>query len=124
MTQANLQGIPTGPVPLGYKKVRIGGKMRVILDENTALLICEVFHLASEKRTSLRSIVSTISSKGLVSQRGTPLSAMALWRILSNPFYFGQIQYGGKVFEGTHEPIITRAEFNHVQEHLAFRRRR
>lgn len=119
MAFVNQRGVPTGPVPLGYKKVRLRGQMWVVVDQETAPLVREAFQLAALKNFTLRQIVTIVSKAGLVSRRGTPLSATALWRILGNPFYLGQIRYSGKVLQGMHEPLITQSEFEKVQQSLS-----
>jgi site-specific DNA recombinase len=118
------RGEPAGPVPLGYKKVRPrDGGVHVELDEAVAPLVREAFRLAALRANNLRAVVAALSERGLASKRGVPLSATALWRILTNPFYFGRIRYADETLEGVHEPLVTEAEFNRVQERLADRRR-
>lgn len=123
MAYANRRGVPTGPVPLGYLKVRRDGQTWVDVDPATAPLVREAFRLAALKKQPLRSIVATLNDAGLVSKRGTPLSATALWRVLTNPFYCGTIRYAGEELEGIHNLLVTRAEFDRVQERLTSRKR-
>ncbi len=124
MAFANRRGVPTGPVPLGYLKVRRDGQTWVDVEETMAPLVREAFRLVALKKHPLRSIVATLNEAGLVSKRGTPLSATALWRILGNPFYYGMIRYAGAELQGAHEPLITKAAFDRAQEHLTARSRR
>ena len=124
MAFVNRRGIPTGPVPLGYQKVRIYGQSWVEVDEETAPLVQEAFRLAALRKPTLRGIIITLDDTGIVSKRGVPLSATALWRILTNPFYFGHIRYANETIEGAYIPLITKAEFEKVQKQLAKRRRR
>jgi DNA invertase Pin-like site-specific DNA recombinase len=49
---------------------------------------------------------------------GSPLSVSGLYRVFVNPFYAGQIAYGGKWFPGRHEPMITIAQFERAREIL------
>jgi site-specific DNA recombinase len=37
-------------------------------------------------------------------------------KLLKNPIYTGLIRYNGEIFEGKHEPIITKKLFDSVQE--------
>jgi DNA invertase Pin-like site-specific DNA recombinase len=46
---------------------------------------------------------------------GSPLSRSMIYKILSNPFYTGQIPYKGRLLPGKHEAIITREEFQQLQ---------
>lgn len=54
---------------------------------------------------------------------GKPLSRTVFYRILRDPFYCGKIQSRFGLVDGEHEPIVTLAEFEIVQEMLAKRRR-
>jgi DNA invertase Pin-like site-specific DNA recombinase len=49
---------------------------------------------------------------------GSPLSVSGLYRVLSNPFYAGQIAYGDQWFSGKHEPMVTVPQFEEVQRLL------
>lgn len=46
---------------------------------------------------------------------GKELSRSGIYRIFTNPFYAGIINYGGKEYEGKHKAMITLAEFDRVQ---------
>lgn len=49
---------------------------------------------------------------------GTRLALSVVYRILSNPFYAGVIEWDGKQYEGKHVPMVTLAEFEKVQSLL------
>ena len=44
------------------------------------------------------------------------LSTSNFQYLLQNPFYYGVIRYNGELYEGKHEPIITKKLFDEVQE--------
>lgn len=49
---------------------------------------------------------------------GKPLSITGLYHVFHNPFYYGWYEYpvgSGKWYEGKHEPMATREEFEQVQ---------
>lgn len=46
---------------------------------------------------------------------GGPLAMSSIYKILSNPFYAGLIVWGGQVFQGKHEAVVTLAEFERVR---------
>ncbi|WP_299548693.1 recombinase family protein, partial [uncultured Tateyamaria sp.] len=46
---------------------------------------------------------------------GKPLSKSALHRLLSNPFYAGNLVFKGELYSGTHQPMISQAEFDQLQ---------
>ncbi len=51
-------------------------------------------------------------------QGNKPLSRSGLYRLLSNPFYYGLVELGGDTYAGAHKPMISKDEFDRVQELL------
>jgi len=49
---------------------------------------------------------------------GKPLSRGGIYRIFSNPFYYGWFEYAGQLYKGNHEPMVTEEEFDLVQKLL------
>lgn len=92
-------------------------------DEAVAPLVREAFRLAAFNRNSLKEILTILTDKGLISQRGTPLHPSGLWRILTDPFYIARFMHDGETLAGAHMPIIGDALFAQVQRCLASRRR-
>jgi site-specific DNA recombinase len=54
---------------------------------------------------------------------GGPLALSALYKLFTNPFYAGTVEWEGKMYEGKHQPMITMDEFNRAQEILGDRGR-
>jgi DNA invertase Pin-like site-specific DNA recombinase len=48
----------------------------------------------------------------------TPLSRTGLYLIFANHFYYGLIRRNGESFEGAHEPMVTKSEFDTAQRIL------
>jgi site-specific DNA recombinase len=46
---------------------------------------------------------------------GEPLALSAVYKIFSNPFYAGVIEWDGRTFPGKHEPMVSIAEYEKVQ---------
>ena len=49
---------------------------------------------------------------------GVSLAKSTLYRILTNPFYAGLILWGGHLYPGKHEAVVTLSEFDRVQKML------
>ena len=49
---------------------------------------------------------------------GKPLALSTVYKILTNPFYAGIIEWDGRVYQGKHEAVVALAEFDRVQEIL------
>jgi len=52
---------------------------------------------------------------------GGPLARSAIYQFFNNPFYYGRFEYpkkSGRWYDGKHEPMVTKEEFDRVQELL------
>lgn len=46
---------------------------------------------------------------------GKPMSRSMIYKVFSDPFYYGEFEYGGVWYKGKHESMITKEDFNKVQ---------
>ncbi|GAC1445965.1 MAG: hypothetical protein NVSMB52_09060 [Chloroflexota bacterium] len=120
LTKLNRGGM-VGRLQLGYE---YGAGGTPILDPSREALLREAFLLAAEGTRSLRSIQSELTDRGLTARSGRLVSVSQLWRILTDPFYIGEVKYRDETFPGRHQPLVSQETFRKVQENLAGRRRR
>ncbi len=105
--------------PIGYLN---NGKGRLkTLDPARAPLVSLAFELYASGQYSIRSLLTEINRRGLRNHNGKPISKGCLEKILKNPFYTGiiKIRRTGAVYRGKHEPLISVALFQSVQDTLA-----
>ena len=100
--------------PLGYLNNR--NTKSIIVDKNKARLIKKAFELYSTGNYSLRRLCETINNLGLLGRKQKALGIANYQYFLKNPFYFGLIRYNNELYEGKHEPIISKKLFDKVQE--------
>ncbi len=105
-------GLWPNMAPLGYMN---GTVKSIVVDPPKALLIKKSFELYASGRYSLALLRNTINGLGLVGRRSQTLSVSNYQYILKNPFYCGLIRYSGEIYEGRHEPIISKKLFDEVQ---------
>ncbi len=110
--------LPTKP-PLGYKTVGDKGKKIHLVDESKALLVKRMFELYATGNYSVKALVKKMSEEGLRNASGTSVVKSRLHVLLSDPFYYGKIRWKGEIYEGRHEPLITKPMFDAVQGKLA-----
>ena len=65
---------------------------------------------------SIAQIRKIINSLGLVGKKGKMLSVSNYQYMLKNKIYYGMIEYNGELYDGKHEPIITKKLFDSVAE--------
>jgi hypothetical protein len=58
--------------------VVVGGRRTVAIDETVAPHIIEAFHLAAQRKASLRKILADLTLRGLVAQDGKPMGVSSL----------------------------------------------
>ena len=96
----------------------------VHVDPDRAHLITWAFYRYAEGDCSLNVLLQELTARGLTT-RPTPkwpsksLSVSTLHKVLHNPYYKGQITYGGTIYPGVHEPLVDPRTWQQVQDYLA-----
>ena len=98
--------------PLGY----VNKDKRIVPDENIAPLIKKTFEAYATGSFTLRQLRDKFNGLGLKRKSGRELAVSNYQKLLKNPIYTGLMKYNGEIFEGKHEPIITKKLFDSVQE--------
>jgi site-specific DNA recombinase len=113
-----------GRVPFGYDL----RDRKLIINKKEAEQVEQIFSHYIELGC-VRKLKQHLEKKGIKSKTriglsgkktgGTPYSRGALYRILSNRTYLGEVFHKGNVYPGEHAPIIDRAIWDQVQANLA-----
>ncbi|MGQ0456290.1 MAG: recombinase family protein [Hyphomicrobium sp.] len=113
-----------GNVPLGYDVK----ERKLIVNDSEAETVRMIFRRYSELG-SVRILAEELASLGIVSKRrqgaggvlagGNRFSRGALYTLLQNPIYRGEIGHQGKVYPGQHEAIVEAEHWKLVQQKLA-----
>jgi site-specific DNA recombinase len=112
-----------GPVPLGYHC--LDKKLEIVPEE--AETVRTIFSLYLELG-AMGALIAELDRRGIrtkVNGRrdgpqsgGIRFGVGPLAHLLKNRFYIGEVAYRGEVHRGEHEPILSRALFEAVQEKL------
>lgn len=110
------QGLFPFRAPIGY--LDNGGGEPKTLDPAKAPLIKEMFDLYLTGDHGIRSLHAEMQARGLRNLNGGVLSRHGIEIILSNPFYCGivRIKRSGETYDGVHDPLISTAVFQRVQD--------
>jgi DNA invertase Pin-like site-specific DNA recombinase len=125
LTQKCLQGLYPGNAPRGYLNDRRTKMIQV--DRPLAPIIREVFERYAAGTETVESLRYFLKDRGIVTrktQKGPgdlPVDENSVRKMLSNPIYYGSFIYAGVLYEGKHEPIITKDLFDQVQRVVAIR---
>ena len=93
------------------------------VDKEKASKVRKLFEMYSTGNHTLYSLANWCKEHSLRGHRGKTIVIGNVQRLLQNPFYIGLMRYKSEIFEGTHEPILTKKLFDKCQEVLAKRGR-
>ncbi len=131
MAEKVRRGGTNGVAPLGYLNVtkRIDGieVKTVELDPDRASHVQWAYQQYATGDWSLSSLRDGLEERGFKSRTtrkivGTPLNGSQVHRLLTNPYYKGQILFKGVLYRGNHEPLVDEVLWQQVQDVLATRR--
>jgi site-specific DNA recombinase len=107
-------GIWPAWAPLGY--INDKSNHCIIVDKEKTKFIKKAFKLYATGEYPLAQIRKIINTAGLVGRKGKMLSVSNYQYMLKNKIYYGMIEYNGELYDGKHEPIITKKLFDKCQE--------
>src|SRR3989339_657545 len=107
------EGIWPQMSPIGYVNVKGGG---IIPHIDLAPLVRKTFEAYATGNFTLREVRDKFNTLGLKRKSGRELAVSNYQKLLKNPIYTGLMRYNGEIFEGKHEPIISKKLFDSVQE--------
>ncbi len=117
------QGWRPGVPPIGYLNDRLN--KRIIRDDKRFPLVRKMWDLMLSGNYSPATVLKIATEQwGLrtrTSKRmgGGPVAYASIYQHFHNPFYYGAIRSNGVLFPGAHPPMVTKSEFDRVQEILS-----
>jgi len=99
--------------PIGYLNDTIN--KTILVDKSTVKYAKQAFKLYSKASYTLQSISDFLFDKGVKTRSGRKISKDRVKMFLTNPFYYGHFRYNGEIYQGKHQPIITKKLFDQVQ---------
>ncbi len=112
------QGWLPGPALPGYVNTpdKLKGYKTIEIDEENFTLIQKMFHEVLECTHSAKQVLEIATNDwGVRKSNGKKISRSCWYNMLHNPFYYGEFDYGGQTYKGSHVPMITKDEFNKIQ---------
>ncbi|HET9409271.1 MAG TPA: recombinase family protein [Candidatus Sulfotelmatobacter sp.] len=109
------QGFYPIRAPIGY--LDQGKAKPKIPDPERAPLVTSAFELYATQNYSLPRLLHELDRRGLRNRQGGRLHLNGISTLLNNPFYMGliRIRKTGEMFDGNHEPLISKSLFDKVQ---------
>jgi site-specific DNA recombinase len=121
MRQKLRRGEFPGKPPVGY--VNEPRLRTIIVDEHKAKLVRRMFEAYATGRYTFDDLHGLVTGWGLTSHREKPIARSMLPRLLANPFYVGLFRFADETHDGAHEPLVSQALFDNVQNVMTRRGR-
>ncbi|PJA86454.1 MAG: hypothetical protein CO142_00120 [Candidatus Moranbacteria bacterium CG_4_9_14_3_um_filter_44_28] len=107
-------GVWPGWAPVGYIN---NPKTRGIdIDLSKAPKVKKLFEMYATGEYTLHSLANWCKEQDLRGNLGKPLVIANIQKNLQNVFYLGLMKWKGEIFEGQHEPLISKKLFDKCQE--------
>jgi hypothetical protein len=90
-------------------------------DRERAPLVKEAFERYATGEVTLDNLRHFFAEHNIHTRNSKMLTRGHITKILSNPFYYGHFRYAGEVYEGKHEPLISKRLFDEAQAVLKSR---
>ena len=116
------RGWRPGKAPLGYINDR--DTRTIVPNGNHFDAVRRIFHFALLGTHTVPGMLRVITEEWGYRlpddrrHRGRPMACSTLYELLGNIFYTGHFLWNGQLYPGKHEPAITMAQFQRVQEIL------
>lgn len=123
--------LPANHLPIGYmhNRNKESGQDLIIPDPDRFHIVKELWDMFKTGAYSISEIRATSISLGLRNKHGASISYSTIHRMFKNPFYYGYFHWKNdsgerEIIEGKHMPLISKTDFNIVQDILSGRSRK
>ncbi len=113
------QGLYPSNAPLGYLNNKITHLIEV--NDQIASYVKRAFSLMASGSYSLSMLADILYKEGLRGRKGNRVTKSAIDHFLKNPIYYGVFRWKGKIWQGSHNPLVSKEIFDNVQNVLSGR---
>ena len=107
------------PAMNGYLNTpeRSKGYKIIIKDPDRFQLVRKMWNLMLTGIYTIPQVLEIVNEQWAYKTRhGKPMSRSNMYEMFSHPFYYGYFQYGGTWYQGKHEAMVTKEEWDKVQK--------
>ncbi|WP_098731479.1 recombinase family protein [Brevibacterium epidermidis] len=125
LSQKAARGGTIGKAPLGYRNVGVraenGREVRTVeVDPERAKLVTWAFMVYASGEWTTNQLHAELTARGLRTpapprRPSRPVGKSSIHRMLTNPYYKGDVRYQGVTYKGTHQPLVPPEVWYQVQ---------
>ena len=102
--------------PFGY--LNDSRTKTIHVHKKNSVILKQIFETYKKGESRLEDIAIFLAENGIKSRNGKRLHVSRITFLLRNPFYYGFFKYNGELYQGRHQPLISKQLFDQVQEQL------
>ncbi len=99
-----------GLAPFGY--INNQAIKKIAIHHKNAKLVKKMFELYATGNVRLEELAKILEKADILSKNNRRVHVSRVSHILTNPIYYGHFRHAGEIYEGKHEPIISKALFD------------
>ena len=116
------EGYFPGLAPLGY--INNPATKKISVHHKNAKIIKKLFEIYATGNSTIEKLTEVLEKNGIKTKKNCRVNISRITFILGNPIYYGHFRYAKEIYEGKHEPIITKELFDRVNTILRRRGRK
>ena len=116
------EGYFPGLAPLGY--INNPQTKKISIHHKNAKIIRKLFEIYATGNSTIEKLTEVLEKNGIKTKKNCRVNISRITFILGNPIYYGHFRYAKEIYEGKHEPIITKELFDRVNTILRRRGRK
>ena len=117
------EGLFPQKAPFGYASIRVDGRGLVRVHADNGPKAKRIFQLYAYHGHTVDSLSERLAEEGITYQPSRPrFYRSSLHRLLRNRAYIGEVDFRGKWYPGTHEPLVDMETWSRVQQLLGDRK--
>ena len=110
-----------GLAPFGY--INNSNIKKIAVHQKNAKLVKQMFELYATGSVRLEDLAKILEKSDILSKNNRRVHVSRVSHILTNPIYYGHFRHAGEIYEGKHEPIISKEIFDKANNVLRGRGR-
>ena len=99
-----------GLAPFGY--INNSNIKKIAIHHKNAKLVKKIFELYATGSVRLEDLSKVLENGDIKSKNNNRVHISRISHIISNPIYYGHFRHAGEIYEGKHEPIISKELFD------------
>ena len=99
-----------GMAPIGY--INNPATKKIELHRKNSKIVKKLFELYATGKFNLKNIAEFLEKSGVKSRKNNRCNVSRISAIITNPIYYGHFRHAREIYEGNHEPIVSKELFD------------